>query len=365
MEINRPEKPRSVNRPTGKVAPEVNKTARPNEAKKGTRAAKTMAAREAAAKRNAEMYTNQGRPAVKKAENKPSRARKTLSKNGAVKKTPNRRTAPTPLEREESRKRINSKVSAHTPTRREAERRAKKLGGSVKNLEVKRHTKSVRQKFYVKKKSRGVGKLLLSRLILFFIIFLLMFGLVAGIFTLSLRAGSSSSGREYTLQIGADIEKDDESRGEKPEPSYFVIPKECSKRCGQLYFPVSALSDLCSLTVTGSAKELRYIPRESENETMTFVVDSDIAYVNGAKIRMIAPSFSHGGKLYIPLDFMLKYTEGLVIDIDEAASKITIFRYLEGYDPESDSNIYSPLTFKLSSTSALEMIPESEADIQE
>ena len=340
MEIQRPDKPRAVKAHIRKVAPAPMPERLENN--RGSRAAKTAAAREAAARRNAAMVSPTKPTGPKKPKGKPS-ARRT----------------PVKAQKTVSREEINRKISTQTPSQRHKVKSSKKVGGSIKNLEIKRRVKSSKQSFHVKRKKNGIGKLLLARLALFFVIFAIMFSLVAGVFFMRLNADGAEEGKAYTLQLGEDLPEDTtEITAEEDKPVYVDIPKDCAKRYGNLYIPVSALADMCELTVTGTVDDLRYIPRGSVEQSVRFEVGTDIAYVNGVKIRMISPSFLSEGKLYIPLDFMLKYSKGLIINTDEVNRKITISRYVEGYDAETDSDVYAELNFGLYVTSPLTAIPE-------
>lgn len=295
------------------------------------------------------------RPAQKALKAAPSQQQRPVSK------APNPQGAQRPKlhrsaqKRAESRAELNRKLSVQTPAGREQVRRVKKVGGSSKNIEIKRHANSSRQKFYVKKKRANLMKLLAARLVLFLIVFAVMFGIVAGIFTMSLKAGGVDEGREYTLQLGEDKPADDIS---DYEPEYVTIPEGCAERNGTVYIPVSALIDLCSLTVTGSSESLRYIPRDSDGHTMSFESGSNLAYVNGRSVRMNAEAFTSDGKLYVPLKFFTDYSDGIIITEDHANTKITIARMNTGYDALTDSKIYAPLRFKAASTDALEPMPE-------
>ena len=329
-------------------------SARPS-AEAASRSDRVRAAREAAAKRNADvarkrqadgLRSNVNGSAAQGADNS---KRRTVNARASIKKA----------RQAEARREINRKTNLQTPKNRKEARKDKKVSGSVKNIEIRPHTRDVNHSFRVKKKRQALGKLLLARLVLFFIIFAIMFSLVAGVFALSLRSGRAAGSKEYTLQLGLDIPEDSEEEvAEEDKPVYVEIPKSCAVRYGNLYIPVSALSDMCELTVTGTVSDLRYLPRQSEGHSMRFIVGSDIAYVNGAKVRMISPSFIYSGKLYVPLDFLQKYSKGLSIETDEGNRKITVSKILEGYDASNDRDIYSTLTFNLSATSPLTAIEE-------
>lgn len=330
MEINRPQKPKTVK---VKFASDNSKPPVNNKPKQNNRPAGTRP-------------SNRNIPARKASGSATTEPKRTKAVPQKVKPA---------IKKAESKAELNRKIRTQTPANREQARRVKKVGGSIKNLEIKRRNNSSKQKFYVKKKGSNLGKLLISRLILFFIIFILMFSVVAGIFNLRLKSGGITTGEAYTLQIGEDKPEDDTS---DYEPEYVEIPKESAQRNNALYIPVSALIDHCSLTVTGTSQTLRYIPRESGNQTMSFEVGSNIAKVNGTTVRMIASSFISNGKLYVPLDFFFKYADGIMITEDHANSKVTVSRMNIGYDAATDTKTYDTLGFKTFKTEALKPIPE-------
>lgn len=246
----------------------------------------------------------------------------------------------------ESREEINRKLRRQTPSHREQARSIKKVGGSVKNLEIKRRESNIKQKFYVKKKKQGFMKMLLARFVLFFVLFALMFMIVAGLVALSLKSDSDSNDISYTLQLG-DKAEDDES-------NLFEIAPENAVRNNVVYIPITQLNDMCKFTVTGTVVDLKFIPRESELQSVRFVADSNVAYVNGNKVRMVAPSFISNGELYIPLEFLTDYSTGLLIEKDENEKLIKVSRLIEGKD-ENKKIIYADVNFKLCDVQPLEI----------
>lgn len=250
---------------------------------------------------------------------------------------------------------INEKLRTQTPAKREEVRRSKHVNGSVKNIEIKRREKSSRQTFYVKKKKTGFFKLILSRLILFFISFIIIFAIAAGAFLINLNSGKLIEASDYKLLCGEDANE----KGIIPEDTeVYLIKGSNAQRNGVLYFPIDALSELCQLTITGLNNDLKYIPRESTDQSIRFIVGTNTAYVNGERIHMSAPSFTSGDQLYIPLDFLEKYTNGLIINKDDKLSKIVISRYITGQNETKDKNIYANLTFKLHCPVNIASIPE-------
>ncbi|MBR6515125.1 MAG: copper amine oxidase N-terminal domain-containing protein [Clostridia bacterium] len=361
MAVQAPKKPIQKNKNKPVSAPAVQK-------RELTRAEKVAASREAAARRNAALVSSpapKAPPTAKPGTKKPAPKRVAAKRpqKAQAKLTPRKAVVSRETKKEHqanARREINRKMSTQTRAHRHEEKTQKKVSGSVKNLEIKRRSSEGNHSFRVKRKQTAFGKLLLVRLVLFLVVFTIMFSLTAGLFAMSLKPGKGFKGKSYTLQLGADIPKDAEKLASNVvDPTYLEIPSSCATRYGELYIPISALSDMCSLSVTGSTEELRYLPRESDDQSVKFVVGSDIAYVNGSKVRMISPSFLYESRLYIPLDFMQKYSMGLDISIDEGNRKITVHKIQEGYDAQTDENIYSTLEFNLHTTTALEQVEDS------
>lgn len=240
--------------------------------------------------------------------------------------------------KQQGKEQINAKLRTQTPANRQNVRTVKKISGSQKNLEIKRRQSTKKQKFYVKKKNKGMRRLFIIGFIIFALVFSLLFGTIAGFVALRLHAGRAPRSEAYYLQIG-----------EKPEDDFSNVTelsKDVTTRNGKLYIPVMSLFDLCSLTVAGTNDDLRYTVRTSEGQSMRFIVDTNIAYVNDVAVRMDSPSFINNGKLHIPIDFLSEYSEGLVIDIDEDENYITIFRTVVGKD-EKREDIYADFRFRL------------------
>lgn len=250
-------------------------------------------------------------------------------------------------EQQRSREALNARIRTQTPSNRQAVRDQKKIKGGIKNLEIKSRTKASKQQFHIKKKSNPYTGVIILGLIIFFMIFAVLFGIVAAIVAIDLHISSGEDPVAYSIQLGDELEKD--------YSNLFRMNEEDSMRNGILYIPVSILSEMCDLTVTGVTDDLRYLVRDSADQTIRFMVGTDLAYVNECKVRMSGESFISEGKLYVPLDFFTEYSEGLSIDINDEDKMITVCRTVKGKD-EYRRDIYNDFRFTLGKLNSVDRI---------
>lgn len=251
-------------------------------------------------------------------------------------------------QRIKSRQVLNARIKTQTPSNRTAQRKDKRINGSIKNLEIKRRVNTGNQKFRVKKKKNPMRRIIILGLIIFFLIFMLLFGLLSLWVSSSLDSDYDAYGEAYRLQVGMEAEDD--------ESNIVELSSNVAERNGILYVPVSALADMCELTVTGMSDDLRYIVRDSDDQTIRFIVDTDLAYVNTCKVRLSAETFIDNAKLYVPLDFFTQYSSGITINVDKEENLITIYRNVVGKD-EYLRDIYADFEFKMAKLEALPTIP--------
>ena len=249
---------------------------------------------------------------------------------------------------------INSKIKTQSPTRRSATRMGKKVNGGIKNFEINRRPKQESLKFYVKKKKSPIKTGFRKRLSLFLVMFVLIFGIVALCFTLSL--SSSASNKAFSLQIGKPVDEKDKTT----QVTVTELPKGACNRYGERYIPMYLISDYCDLTVTGTSEQLKYSSRVLPGQNVRFNVDCAIAYVNGQKVLMKAPAFIFDGKLYVPVDFLKTYSVGITIEESESGDSLIVSKLITGLDNETNENTYSELSFKLSALSPCSSIAQTE-----
>ena len=244
---------------------------------------------------------------------------------------------------------FNARVKTQTPANRQNVRTSKKISGSAKNLEIRSRQSTKKQKFYIKRKNKRFKRIMTLGFIIFALVFSMLFGALAGIISLSLHTGRSAKVEEYYLQMGENALED--------YSNISLLSEDVSEKNGELYIPVSSLSQLFELTYTGTKDDLRYVFRDCNGQSIRFIVGTNIAYINNTSVRMTSPSFISGGKLHIPLNFLSDYAVGLVIDIDKDKNYITIFRPVTGKD-EKRNNIFADFYFKIGNIGTLSLTAE-------
>ena len=137
-------------------------------------------------------------------------------------------------------------------------------------------------------------------------------------------------------------------------------------RNGAFYIAIDTLRDYCEFTVTGDTDELRYIPRGSSDQQISFVIGASTVSVNGSSVRLEDPSFISGGNLYVPISFFERYVKNMSVTLDRNESKITVVRAETAESVADTSNdklpVYEPILFSLGVDEPLTHITEQSVD---
>ena len=122
---------------------------------------------------------------------------------------------------------------------------------------------------------------------------------------------------------------------------------------------------MCGLAVTGSDSDMKYVIKGDEAETIRFITDSRVVYVNGIETRLGADCYRIDDELYVPVDFVSAYFNGLNIKVDEGAHKVTVERVItnlneNGKLPKGTEPEYEELSFLLKSPGVIDPINEDD-----
>ncbi len=131
-------------------------------------------------------------------------------------------------------------------------------------------------------------------------------------------------------------------------------------RDGVYYIDMDSLADYCELTTTGDGKNMRYVVRES-SESVEFVIDESIAYINGVPERTGGNAFVYDGKVHIPLEFAKRCFLNLDIMLDTERNRITIVRRTDG----NGNYLALDFPYKLQDETDKIIFGELEVEIQE
>ncbi len=238
-----------------------------------------------------------------------------------------------------------NRIKAQTPAQRRATKRQVKL--TSEQIEINRVNRQ-REKYYIKKRRSAGIRTFIARFFLFLVIFSLMAGLCTLIFFFTLTRAPESDSARYSYVIGDTKE---------------TLPNSKALRNGRLYVSFTDIARMCDLAVTGSNEDMKYVIKGDEAETIRFITDSRIVYVNGVEARLNADCYFEGGEIYVPVEFVSSYVKGVNVEDDKGANKVTVERIItnlneNGKLPRGEEPIYAELSFLLQSALGLEPLDE-------
>ncbi len=243
-----------------------------------------------------------------------------------------------------------SRIGNQSPSKRQPAPQRVKL--TAEQIEIN-HINRRREKYYLQKRRKNALRVFVSRLALFFAVFVIMFALFAGIFYLNLTASDSEAASRYSYTIG----------DKKYSLSYDDAVRE-----GRVYVNFNDIAELCDLSITGDADDMKFIVKGDETETIRFVADSRAVFVNGFEARLGSNSYVEGDNIFVPLDFVSAYLKGITIDFDERAHKVNISKIITNLDengkvPKGEEAVYSELSFLLQSPLGLMPLDEKAEEL--
>lgn len=180
-----------------------------------------------------------------------------------------------------------------------------------------------------KRKARVVRGRVIVYLIASAILFLLICAIAAGYIFLSAKWPSFSFPVEYTIYYGSEndyrVKSDDEVEIKKRN---F---KQDTYKIGQftegqtVYVNFSALADYCGFYVSGDDSHLRFIlPAVGDTEASQFAASagSNEVDLNRTTVHLSAPAVMNDGVLYMPIEFVDFYIEGISVVPDREDSNV-------------------------------------------
>lgn len=167
-------------------------------------------------------------------------------------------------------------------------------------------------------KSRINSKTVL-RIIFFFIFAALLFGLLCGIgvgyFVISTKLHGFSFAETYTYRIGMDSTK----TANLKRVTYKVGELDGTD---ELYINFTMLLDYCGFYESGNGEEFRYI-LPSDGSQFIVTDGSTRVDVNGNIIYMSSPAIYSDENLYLPLNFIDRYIDGITVTVSTKQVKVT------------------------------------------
>ncbi len=244
-----------------------------------------------------------------------------------------------PVNRPSSASGVNN-IKAQTPLGRRAEPNRVKL--TAEQIEVNKRERR-REIYHIKKRRSAIIKTFIKRVVFGVCVFAIMFALFCLLFFWNLTRTSNNNISRYSYRIG-------EHNYSKP---YTTVVKN-----EQAYVNFTEIAELCDLAVTGSKEDIKYVIKSDSAETIRFVADSRVVYVNDVETRLGAECFWISNELYVPVDFVGAYFKGLNVEHDANKNEIEVSRTITNLDekgklPKGEEAEYAPLSFLLQSVAPL------------
>ncbi len=239
-------------------------------------------------------------------------------------------------------------INSQTPSSRRAEQQ-KKMQMTSEQIAINRSNVR-RERYYIKKNRKRVIRTVISRVLMFVFLFVFLSVLCAVLFACNLTHVESGDYSGYTYYID----------GERSSLSY-----ENAVRDGRVYISFTDIAGMCEMAVTGSDSDMKYVIKGDGAEMIRFITDSRVVYVNGLETRLGSDSYRIDDELYVPVDFVSTYFNGIDITVDEKNHKVTADRIITNLDengklPKNTEPEYETLSFLLKSTAGIEPLGEKE-----
>lgn len=126
---------------------------------------------------------------------------------------------------------------------------------------------------------------------------------------------------------------------------------------GTVYISMNSLSELCSLTLSGSTEnDLRFYTEDGD--WISFAPNSSTATVNGYGMPMPAPAKIRDTECSVPAEFLNTVLGGVTVSVDTKENTVTVKR-IEYSDSTPLEPHYTPVSFMLKTGDALASLDEN------
>ncbi|MBQ4137398.1 MAG: M15 family metallopeptidase [Clostridia bacterium] len=215
----------------------------------------------------------------------------------------------------------------------------------------------------IKKKRRAFWEYIGSIALMFVIFLLVAVLLVSSVFFINLFAHKDPDARSYSLVL-SDYEN------ELVIENGSVVGDD-----GIRYVNFSQIAEFYGFAMVGSIDNMKYVVKESENETVSFKPGSDKVLVNDVALRSGGHAFYENGDLFVDQKFVSEYIKGFELLTDTQKRTVSLSRILtntldaqgkiaDGSDPEYESIAFSlkapVVTASISETDSAVVMPTFE-----
>ena len=95
-------------------------------------------------------------------------------------------------------------------------------------------------------------------------------------------------------------------------------------RGGVMCVDFSDIAEFCKFTVVGDGDEMTFYFNNRDNDVLEITVGQTVAYVNGNPINMPTAAYIIGDDIYLPVEFLSRYVDGVVFTSDDEKETMNI-----------------------------------------
>lgn len=145
---------------------------------------------------------------------------------------------------------------------------------------------------------------------------------------------------------------------------------------GVVYICFNDLADYLGMMESGSAEAMKFIlptvdtlpstaGGDGTEETICFYIDTHNVSINGQVVQLDIPNIIRGTEVWVSSTFLTDYINNLSCQYDAKKSKILISRITDEENSTEETIVYLPVSFKLKSSAAIEVIDEEELGVED
>lgn len=103
----------------------------------------------------------------------------------------------------------------------------------------------------------------------------------------------------------------------------YVYSEEIMRN-GEMCVNFSDIAEFCRFTTVGDQKKVKFYFNNSDSDILEITVGQNIAYVNGNPVNMPTSAYMIGDSVYLPVEFVLRYFEGISITSDDEKKTMNV-----------------------------------------
>lgn len=166
-----------------------------------------------------------------------------------------------------------------------------------------------------KKRRAFLFKLFLYRFAVYLVVLALMLSVTAIVFFIGLKKVDKIDNRDFTYILADEKKK--------------TLSYEQVVRDGIIYINFSEIAEKFGLAITGSYDSVRFVSSD-KNEYVRLFPESKTADINKNEIYLSGAPILDGKDVWIPLDFITRYIDGISVKYDEGERTVTVKRVSYG-----------------------------------